>query len=74
MCAVRRAEKKKGRGTAWVFIEMLCAFLAVSGVNMKLCDGRAKRERLAHQNDAFKYQIKSMWDTKKWVDQPGGHL
>ena len=63
IAVAQRAEKKKGRGTAWV--------LAVSGVNMKLCDGRVKRERLAHQNDAFKYQIKSMWDAKKWVDQHG---
>jgi hypothetical protein len=46
-------ERKQGRGTAWVFIEMLCAFLAVSGVNMKLTDGRAKKERLTHYNKTF---------------------
>jgi hypothetical protein len=28
-------ERKQDRGTDWVFVEMLCTFLAVSGVNMK---------------------------------------
>ena len=65
----QRAEKRQGRGTAWVFIEMLCAFLAVALVNMKLADGRAKRERLAHQNDAFKHQVQSKWDDQQWVGQ-----
>ena len=63
--------RKHGRGTAWVFIEMLCAFLAVAGVNMKLADGRPKKERLAHANDAFKYHVQEKWDTKQWVDQHG---
>ena len=61
--------RKHGRGTAWVFIEMLCAFLAVAGVSMMLADGRAKKERLAHANDAFKYHVQEKWDTKQWVDQ-----
>jgi hypothetical protein len=65
---VQKAEKRQGRGTAWVFIEMFCAFLAVAGVNMKLADVRAKRERLAHQNDVFKYQVESKWDDQQWVD------
>ena len=63
--------RKHGRGTAWVFIEMLCAFLAVAGVNMMLADGRAKKERLAHANDAFKYHVQEKWDTMQWVDQHG---
>jgi hypothetical protein len=62
------AERKQARGTAWVFIEMLCAFLAVSGVNMKLADGRTKKERLAHHNKTFEYQVESKWETKEWVD------
>jgi hypothetical protein len=51
------AERKQGRGTVWVFIEMLCAFLVVAGVNMKLADGRVKKERLAHYNNVFQYQV-----------------
>ena len=60
--------RKHGRDTVWVFIEMLCAFLAVAGVNMMLADGRAKEERLAHPNDAFKYHVQEKWDTNQWVD------
>jgi hypothetical protein len=65
------SEKKAGRGTAWLFIEMLCAFLAVSAVNNKLAEGRKKSERLLHQNEAFKFQVQSKWDDKVWVDQHG---
>jgi hypothetical protein len=36
--------RKHDRVTPWVFIEMLCPFLVVAGVNMKLSDGRAKKE------------------------------
>jgi hypothetical protein len=61
------AERKQGRGTVWVFIEILCVFLTVSGVNMKLADGRGK-ERLAHYNKTFEYQVESKWETKEWVD------
>jgi hypothetical protein len=63
--------RKHGRGTPWVFIEMLCAFLAVAGVNMMLADGRAKKEDLEHVNDVFKYHVQEKWDTKQWVDQHG---
>ena len=63
------AERKQGRGTVWVFIEILCVFLTVSGVNMKLDDGRAKKDRLDHYNKAFEYQVESQWETKEWVDQ-----
>jgi hypothetical protein len=35
-------ERKQGRDTVWVFIEMICAFLTVAGVNMKLVDDRVK--------------------------------
>ena len=61
--------RKHGRGTAWVFIEMLCVFLAVAGVNMKLADGRAKKERLAHANEAFKYHVQEQWDTKHFQEE-----
>lgn len=64
-------DKKGGRGTKWLFIEMLCAFLAVSAVNNKLAEGRKKSERLLHQNEAFKFQVQSKWDDKVWVDQHG---
>jgi hypothetical protein len=53
----QRVEKKTGRGTGWVFIEMLCAFLTVTGVNMKVADGPDKRETLSYQNDTFKCQV-----------------
>ena len=66
---VQRSEKRQGRDTVWVFIEMLCAFLTVAGVNMKLAEGRAKWERLAHQNDTFKYQVETEWDDQQWVSQ-----
>ena len=49
--------RKHGRDTPGVFIEMLCVFLVVAGVNMKLTDDRAKKERLEHVNDAFKYHV-----------------
>ena len=52
----KRGEEKRGRGRAWVFIEMLCAVLAVTGVNQDLYDGRSKKERLAHMNTAFKFR------------------
>jgi hypothetical protein len=65
------SERKQGRDTARVFIEMMCPFLAVSGVNMKLTDGRAKKECLAHYNKAFEYQVESTWEAKEWVDQHG---
>jgi hypothetical protein len=64
-------ERKQDRDTTWVFIEMLCVFLTVSDVNMKLTDGRAKKERLAHYNKAFEYQVESKWEDKEWVDQHG---
>jgi hypothetical protein len=64
-------EEKRGRGRAWVYIEMLCAVLAVTGVNQDLCDGRSKKERLAHMNTAYKFQVETMVATKKWVDQFG---
>jgi hypothetical protein len=64
-------ERKQDRVTAWVFIEMLCVFLTISGVNMKLADGRAKKERLAHHNKAFEYQVESKWEDKEWVDHHG---
>ncbi len=64
-------ERKQGRGTGWVFIEMSCAFLAVVGVNMKLADGRVKKERLTHYNDVFQFQVERKWETKEWVDQHG---
>ena len=52
------------------FIEMLCAFLAVAGVNLKLADCRVQKERLlTHSNDAFKYQVQNKWDDQEWVDQ-----
>jgi hypothetical protein len=38
-------EKKKGRVTGWIFIEILCAFRAVTAVNMKLYDGSLRSER-----------------------------
>ncbi len=65
------SERKQGRVTAWVFIEMLCDFLAVAGVNVKLADGRSKKERLDHYNKTFQYQVESKWETKEWVDQYG---
>jgi hypothetical protein len=55
--AAKRTEEKRGRGRAWVYIEMLCAVLAVTGVNQDLCDGRSKKERLAHMNTAYKFQV-----------------
>ena len=64
-----RAEKRQGRGTDWVFIEMLCAFLAVADVHIKLVDGRDKRERLVYQNNVFEHQVQSKWDDQQWVDQ-----
>ena len=63
--------RKHGRDTDWVFIEILCPFLTVTGVNMKFSDGRHKRERLAHVNDAFQYHAQEKWDTYPWVDQDG---
>jgi hypothetical protein len=42
------AERKQVRDTVWVFIEILCVCLTVAGVNMKLSDGRAKKERLTN--------------------------
>ena len=69
--AAKRTEEKRGRGRAWVYIEMLCAVLAVTGVNQDLCDGRSKKERLAHMNTAYKFQVETMVATKKWVDQFG---
>ena len=64
-------QRKHGRVTALVFIEMLCVFLVVTGVNMKLADDRVKKESLTHVNDAFQYHVKNKWDTKQWVDQHG---
>jgi hypothetical protein len=64
-------EKKKGRGTVWIFIEMLCAFLVVAGVNMKITGSRTKRELLTHQNDDFKYQVQSKWDAQVREDEHG---
>jgi hypothetical protein len=63
------ADRKQGRGTAWVLLEMLCSFLTVTGSNMKLTDSRVK-ERLEHLNDTFKYQVECKWESKGWVDQP----
>ncbi len=54
-----------------MYIEILCAVLAVTGVNQDLCDGRSKKERLAHMNTDYKFQVETMVDTKKWVDQFG---
>ena len=51
------AERKQDRGTVCIFIEMLCVFLVVAGVNMKLADGRVNKERLAHYNNVFQYQV-----------------
>jgi hypothetical protein len=65
------ADRKQVRGTVWVFIDMLCSFLAVSGVNMNLANGRAKKEHLVHYNKAFEYQVESKWEAKEWVDQHG---
>jgi hypothetical protein len=65
----KRTEEKRGRGRAWVYIEMLCAVLAVTGVNQDLCHGRSKKERLAHMNTTYKFQVETMVATKKWVDQ-----
>ena len=67
-------EKNSGRGTAWVFIQMLCAFLAVSAANNKLAEGRKKAERLLHQNEVFQFQVHSKWDAKLWVDQHGNDV
>jgi hypothetical protein len=53
------SERKQGRGTVWVFIEMMCAFLTVTGVNMKVTD----------YNDTFQYQVERKWQVKEWVDQ-----
>ncbi len=64
-------ERKQDRGNDWVSIETLCDFLSVSGVNMKLADGRVKKERLTHYNKAFEYQVEIKWETKEWVDQHG---
>jgi len=69
--AAKRGEDKRGRGRAWVFIEMLCAVFAVTGVNQDLCDGRSEKERLAHMNTAYEFQVESMHEAKKWVDQFG---
>jgi hypothetical protein len=60
--------RKHDRVTAWVFIEMLCVFLTVTGVNMMITDGTAK-ECLVHVNDTFKYHVEEKWDTNQWVDQ-----
>ncbi len=49
---------------------MMCAVLGVTGVNQDLCDGRSK-ERLAHMNTDYKFQVETMVSTKKWVDQFG---
>jgi hypothetical protein len=62
------AERKQDRGITWVFIEMLCSFLTVTGSNMKLTESRVK-ERLEYSNDAFKYQVECKWESKGWVDQ-----
>ena len=62
--------RKHDRVTPWVFIEMLCPFLVVAGVNMKLSDGRAK-ECLSHYNKVFHYQVEIKWEAKEWVDQHG---
>ena len=56
--------------TVWVFIEM-CDFLVVAGVNMKLDDGRSKKDRLVHYNKTFQYQVERKWETKEWVDHHG---
>jgi hypothetical protein len=50
---------------------MMCAVLAVTGVNQDLCDGRSKKERLAHMNTAYQFQVATMVATQKWVDQFG---
>jgi hypothetical protein len=63
-----QVERKQGRDTTWVFIEILCAFLVVSGVNMKLSDDRAK-EYLDYYNKVFEYQVEIKWEDKEWVDQ-----
>ncbi len=63
------SERKQDRDTVWVFIEILCGFLTVSGVNMKFDDGRVKKEWLTHSNDTFQYQVQSKWEVKEWVDQ-----
>jgi hypothetical protein len=52
-------ERKQDRVTDWVFIEILCPFLTVTGVNMNLPDGRTKKTRLTHSNDEFKYQVEN---------------
>ncbi len=56
-------ERKQDRGTTWVFIEILCVFLTVVGVNTKLVDDRSKKECLTHSNDVFKYQVENKWET-----------
>jgi hypothetical protein len=48
-----------------VFIEMLCAVIAVTGVNQDLCDGRSKKERLPHMNTVYQFQVESMQEAKK---------
>ncbi len=62
-------ERKQDRDTDWVFIEILCAFLVVTGMNTNLTDGRTKKERLTHSNNTFKYQVVNKWEDKEWVDQ-----
>ena len=68
------SEKKSGRDTTWMFIEMLCAFLTVSTVNNRLAEGRKKTENLLHQNEVFKFQVQIKWDAKLWVDQHGNDV
>jgi hypothetical protein len=51
------SDKKQGRGSDWVFIEILCGFFAVAGMNIKLSDDRVKKERLTQQNEDFKFQV-----------------
>jgi hypothetical protein len=62
-------ERKKDMVTDGVFIEILCVFLTVAGVNMKLVDCRTKKERLTHYKLVFQYQVENKWETKEWVDQ-----
>jgi hypothetical protein len=52
-CQVRRREEDRGEvreNRAWVYIEMMCAVLTVTGVNQDLCDGRSK-ERLTQERE-----------------------
>ncbi len=40
--AAKRTEEKRGRGRAWVYIEMLCSVLAVTGVNQDLTHNKGE--------------------------------